>query len=94
MKNILLTTFGNVFNDLRALIWPKLQPTKIETPKRAPKNAPIQTIPRKRNGKSSIIKSKNKSMTDSQGVPKFSGSGYNGQGAPDHGKIRSNRKRR
>lgn len=92
--NNLLTRFGNVFNDLRSFLWFKIQPTKIETPKRAPKNAPIQTIPRKRNGKSSIVKSKNKSMTDSQGVSNFSGSAYNGKGSPDHGKIRSNRKRR
>lgn len=41
-----------------------------------------------------LIKPKETSLAESQGVPKFSGSSYNGQGNVDHGKIISNKKRR
>lgn len=37
---------------------------------------------------------KEESLKDHQGVPKFQGSGYNGKGNVDHGKIVSNKKRR
>jgi hypothetical protein len=101
MKNSLLTKFENVFSDLRALLTSEKQPSpkkpepKIDEPKRPRKNAPQQASVKKKMGKSEeFVRSKNKSLKDSQGTPKFSGSGYNGQGAPDHGKIRSNRKRR
>lgn len=40
------------------------------------------------------IKSKETSLAESQGVPKYSGSSYNGQGNVDHGKIISNKQRR
>ena len=40
------------------------------------------------------IKAKETSLAETQGVPKFSGSSYNGQGNVDHGKITSNKKRR
>jgi hypothetical protein len=41
-----------------------------------------------------LIKSKETSLAESQGVPKYSGSSYNGQGKVDHGKIISNKPRR
>ena len=41
-----------------------------------------------------LIKSKEASLAESQGVPQYSGSAYNAQGNPDHGKITSNKKRR
>lgn len=99
MKNSLFTKFENVFNDLRSYLASQIayKPmTMIEEPKQIKKNNTQQTISkRKRSTKSeNLIKPKNKSMSDSQGIPKFSGSGYNGQGNPDHGKIRSNKKRR
>ena len=40
------------------------------------------------------IKAKEVSLEDTKGVPKYSGSSYNGQGNVDHGKITSNKKRR
>ena len=47
-----------------------------------------------KNKSSALIKPKETSLEESQGVPKFSGSSYNGQGNVDHGKITSNKKRR
>lgn len=99
MKNNLLEKMGNVISDLRNFITSQISArpvTMFEEPKQVKKNSPRQTIAKtKRAPKSeNTIKPKNKSMSDSQGVPKFSGSGYNGQGNPDHGKIRSNKKRR
>ncbi|MDO9181834.1 MAG: hypothetical protein Q7U04_05470 [Bacteriovorax sp.] len=41
-----------------------------------------------------LIAPKETSLEKSQGVPKYSGSSYNGQGNVDHGKIVSNKKRR
>jgi hypothetical protein len=51
---------------------------------------------RKKNKKKAdeLIKSKESSLAESQGIPKYSGSSYNGQGNVDHGKITSNKKRR
>lgn len=41
-----------------------------------------------------LIKAKEDSLEETKGVPKYSGSSYNGQGNVDHGKITSNKKRR
>ncbi|MDD4975949.1 MAG: hypothetical protein PHY93_16450 [Bacteriovorax sp.] len=49
---------------------------------------------KKKSEAETLIKPKETSLAESQGVPKFSGSSYNGQGNVDHGKITSNRKRR
>jgi len=41
-----------------------------------------------------VLKAKEDSLEETKGVPKYSGSSYNGQGNVDHGKITSNKKRR
>lgn len=97
MKSYLLNKFENVFNDLRAFIVAQVpdkkpvpnQPAKIQEPKRPRQNSPQRAIAKKK-----TVTSKNKSMSDSQGVTSFKGSGYKGKGSVDSSKHTSNRKRR
>ncbi|MGZ3787645.1 MAG: hypothetical protein ACXVLQ_03940 [Bacteriovorax sp.] len=96
MKNSILAKFGNVFNDLRNFLTFSERPAqqqpvpKIQEPKPSKKNAPQRMA----NDRKKRANTKDKSMVDSQGITKFSGSGYNGKGNVSNSKIRSNRKRR
>jgi len=101
MKTFLLTKFENAINDLKSFITSyqkpptQDQPTKIQDPKLPRKNTPQRTSSKEKSKSSErTINSRVKKMDKSQGDNVFSGSGYNGKGSPDHGKIRSNRKRR
>lgn len=49
---------------------------------------------KKRKGSGSSIQSKEESLKDHQGVTNYKGSGYNGKGNVDFGKVTSNKKRR
>lgn len=49
---------------------------------------------KKRKKSEVTIAPREESLKDHQGVTKFQGSGYNGKGNVDHGKIVSNKKRR
>jgi hypothetical protein len=105
LKNF-ITKFENVIKDIRSLIAAQMpdqkQPAKKETPPKmhdprpARKNSPQKTISKSKVGSKleRMEKTKEKSMTDSQGETKFQGSSYNGKGRVDQGKIRSNKKRR
>ncbi len=101
MKTFLLTKFENAFNDLKLFIASyqkpptQNQPAKIQDPKLPRKNTPQRTSAKEKNKSSErMINTRVKKMEKSQEDNVFSGSGYNGKGNPDHGKIRSNKKRR
>src|SRR5437867_4000954 len=97
MKTYLLNKFETVFNDLRAFIVAQVpekkpvqnEPPKIQEPKRPRQNTPQRAITKKK-----TVSSRNKSMSDSQGITSFKGSGYKGKGSVDSSKHTANRKRR
>jgi hypothetical protein len=101
MKKKILAKFGDVFNELRSFLLSRKDSALDRRPKTSvikslKKNPPKQlNAQKKAQGKPrGAVKSKTSSLKDGQGVPNFSGSSYNGLGSPDHGKIRSNKKRR
>lgn len=98
MKTYILNKFETAFNDLRKFIagqvpetTPKKKdsPSKIQEPKQPRRNSPQKTMTKKKS-----ITSKNRAMSDSQGVTSFKGSGYKGKGSVDSSKHTMNRKRR
>jgi hypothetical protein len=92
MKNKLIDTIGKLLSNAVSLI---TKPLKEEVKLLRKINVQVQSPIKIADGKSlSRARSKEQSKHDSQGQGHFSGSGYNAAGNIDHGKIRSNKKRR
>jgi hypothetical protein len=92
MKNKWLDTIGKLLSNAVSLI---SAPLKEEIKLLQKINVQVQSPFKIVDGKSlARAKAKEQSKHDSQGHGHFAGSGYNAAGNVDHGKIRSNKKRR
>ena len=92
MKVGLLDTIGKLLSNAVSLI---TRPLKDEVKLLRKINVEVQSPIKISNGKSlEHTRAKEQSKHDSQGRSHFAGSGYNAAGNVDHGKIRSNKKRR
>ena len=92
MKVGLLDTIGKLLSNAVSII---TKPLKEEVKLLRKINVEVQSPIKINNGKSlEHARAKEQSKHDSQGRSHFAGSGYNAAGNVDHGKIRSNKKRR
>jgi hypothetical protein len=92
MKNKLIDTLEKLLSNALSIISaPIKKEAKLLRKIEVQVQSPIKIV----DGKSlSRAKAREQSKHDTQGRSHFSGSGYNAVGNVDHGKIRSNKKRR
>lgn len=89
MKTNIFIKFENIFNGLKSLIFP-MRKGRLLAP--ASSQSPTANVA-SRNFKK-MATTKDRSMSDSQGNSKFSGSSYNSPGNVSSGKKRYNKSRR
>jgi len=94
MKNNLLIRIGIFFDDFVSRISPNKNKINNRTRKKVSLAKGISVLSKRKINSKKDVKKREQSQVDSQGVSRFSGSSYNGQGNVDNAKIRYNRKRR